>query len=120
MLDPILLTLILQRTRVLVAQGWCQGRYAETKDGVFVSIYSASACRWCLEGALSLSVSKYDRLDLLPHVHEYLCRLLPREITVLNIFNDLPDTTQTKVLALLDQAITNTEGIWQINFWQWT
>jgi hypothetical protein len=49
---------VLRRAAELVAQGWCQGHYAEDAEGTGVGSASPNAVKWCLQGAVHRAASE--------------------------------------------------------------
>lgn len=98
---------LLRNARRYVKDGWAQGSFARDADGKIVNRTDASACRWCVLGAL------LNAADGLPGGHfvysdavSRLQRATQSEIG-LTRWNDADTTTQADVLAAFDKAIGN-------------
>lgn len=99
---------ILMGGRELVAKGWKQGAFAADADGVAIAIDSREACQFCPLGALWRMVaggfaldSEFERVK----ARNWLKAALPGKFSLVESFNDHPDTTQEDVLSLFDRAI---------------
>ncbi|MTD92860.1 hypothetical protein GIW81_00770 [Hyphomicrobium sp. xq] len=104
----------LRAIRGLIARGWCQGTYAETRDRAERGNYRhATAYAWCLAGAsfaTDADICVDDRL-----------RALIREDTACDgmvDWNDDPHRTQGEVLALIRRAESEVEDEIAALWWQ--
>jgi len=96
---------ILIEARDLIANGWTQDVFARDKTGSAVYPLSRIACQFCLHGAICRAAysgfgHRGAELALEANIpDEYNGEIVD--------FNDFKDTTQAKVLAVLDATIKN-------------
>lgn len=91
----------LRQMRVLLSNGWIQGRYAQDKEGQPCAFDSPTATAFCLAGAFH-RVSKGQFDDV---YHRLICAMtMPENHEGLVSYNDTH--TKAQVLALIEKAIT--------------
>lgn len=104
---------VLQLVRDIVYFGWTKEQYAKKPDGSKCSIYSPSACQFCLSGALRKALGYlYDTgSPLFTQYYDILLNAANEETNYKwdNIpeFNDDPNTTKDLVLKVIDRALEN-------------
>ena len=92
---------VLIQARALILKGWTQEAFARDADGEPVSAKDPDACSWCVVGAVVAAYPDWDNLS--KGLWDFLGRFVDEPCP--DEFNDLPETTQTDVLALFDRAI---------------
>lgn len=93
----------MESVRTLIARGWTQRAMARTTHDSFTTPHAADAARYCLAGACQRATPAGGEWR---DVMGLLGTLLTEEghASVLH-YNDHPNTTQTDVLALLDDIL---------------
>ena len=79
---------------------WTKGAAARNSRGDSTVPLAADACCWCVVGAVSIvdgcDVRAFDAVGT---------HLPPFALGSIHIYNDLPTTTHSDIMALLDRAI---------------
>ena len=96
---------VLVRARELLSKGWCQGDFARNDAGEERPISHPEATHFCLLGAVQRASYDLEVWSLEPHLWARWALRKALRSDALGIMNDDPNTTQEKVLQLVDQAI---------------
>ena len=111
----------LHQVRNLIDAGWTQGYMATMADGRYVGYTSSKAVNFCLVGAMNrveyggwwYLFMRNRRFKVKGAVRTMLEDVLITEYgwhDGLVLFNDSPETSQGKVIALVDAAIQKAQG----------
>lgn len=105
-------SVLVEARRLIVEQGWCQGAYARTKDGVVTGRTDASAWQFCAYGALDRAGQ-----DALYSAREDAERALQAAYDsvkehgfALSGYNDATWRVKGDIVALFDRAIAKVCG----------
>ena len=117
---------VLKAARGFVARGWTQGPAAVDRFGCDIDVAHRDACKWCLWGAIKLSMEDVPKFqygeailetmdivrDVILELHGDPHRLynnLRHPSNYVVWFNECTGRTQEEVLEVLDTAIALTE-----------
>ena len=103
--------LVQARHLLLKPQSWSQGAFAYNEGDHRVSHNDASACSWCLEGAIRRVAKRGRALEI--HIERALLLVraiihVPGNYPTIQGWNDRETTRHSDVLAVLDKAIATT------------
>jgi hypothetical protein len=103
---------LVEARRLIVEQGWCQGAYARTREGVVASRTEANAWQFCAYGALdragqdALYHARVDAALALQGAYDEV----KEHGSALSGYNDAPWRVKEEIVALYDRAIAKVGG----------
>jgi hypothetical protein len=108
---------LLEETRNLVAQAWCQGSDARDRDGTAVAAWDEQAVSWSLLGALVAVVERDAAAQGEIPLEQLAAVLYPLSDLVdtdsLAAWNDDPRRSQAEVVGVLDRAAEMYAATWE-------
>lgn len=98
---------ILNKTRSLIARGWCQDSWARDKKGLPTEEYGDKAVSWCLQAAIYRAArdAGHNAYPAVQIVKEILSKIPTAEGKSLLEWNDTPGRLKKEVIALLDVCL---------------
>ena len=108
---------ILNITRKLINNGWCQGTYAYSANNDKVSYDSPYATNFCLQGALARACLMTNTTDEHNDIYCYILKeILAYGEKSITDFNDDEGRTKEDILVFLDTVISKEEERNDINY----
>jgi hypothetical protein len=104
---------LLEETRNLVAQAWCQGSDARDRDGAAVAAWDEQAVSWSLLAVVERDAAAQGEIPL----EQLAAVLYPLSDLVdtdsLAAWNDDPRRSQAEVVGVLDRAAEMYAATWE-------